>query len=604
MRHFLVSVFLLSWACLFGAGPVGASVLSDSANSPVLDAIYVNANVGEAAGGHTAFRLGETVFHYQFQESGIFILVREPWSNFRLVYNELCNRSIFITSLPLTPDLYQKLNYHFNTLLMLQEENLHSLVANRKRLNLVAKLSSESRSLRIDGLGFFDRNRSGDPQLENLRQCIDRILGPTFRGQEKERVKSEIAGFELSPDRLCDLDSLLEALTLQAGLQILEKGCPLAETALIPPLTGETRLTLAEVKALQDYRRKLQNSIITILNSQRPDRGAALLLQIARWLVAKRSLNCGRMLTLDPFPDRARIRAVAETEIAPEVLESVQAQLIGAVAAQRKNFCHESEYPEITYAFLEKSRGRLAEFDKAMRGAESVRVEPELGLPARGAELSLTEIALLPARLTAAATKLRSEIRAGERQVKRNFHYNLMTSNCATELIRALNLAFANPEAERQALGGRLEPQADFNFTPFMFYRNVRKNLNCAAEKYLPSRRLRQLQELYGEEKPLSIRLREGNTFTSTLYKIRSEDTPFIFFTDNGWGLRPLAGIVNLSYAVLYGTAGILTLPFTGWENLHQGLRGMFYSLPEIFFGNIRKGTYAAAAVASSRAAP
>jgi len=33
-------------------------------------------------------------------------------------------------------------------------------------------------------------------------------------------------------------------------------------------------------------------------------------------------------------------------------------------------------------------------------------------------------------------------------------------------------------------------------------------------------------------------------------------------------------------------------MPIDGGERFYQGLRGMFYSIPELFFSNIRKGTY------------
>jgi len=200
---------------------------------------------------------------------------------------------------------------------------------------------------------------------------------------------------------------------------------------------------------------------------------------------------------------------------------------------------------------------------------------------------------------------LKSQISILELQIKEEFHYNLFTSNCATELVRSLNSAFENPAAERQALGGCLEPNTEFNFTPFMFYRNVRATFKCPAEELLPSRRLRRLQSLYlREENHLQVWFRESNTFSSTLYEVRPEDTPFIFFTDDGWLLRPLAGVANFSYAALHGLIGILTLPFDSGGRVYQGMRGMFYSLPEIIFGNIRKGTYGAADVTATRATP
>ena len=96
--------------CLFWVDRVGAE------DTKTLDFIYVNANTGEAAGGHTAIRLDTTVFHFQFFPEGRFLLVRESWSHFRYVYNELRNRSIFIARVPLTPSVYNKVRNNFTNL--------------------------------------------------------------------------------------------------------------------------------------------------------------------------------------------------------------------------------------------------------------------------------------------------------------------------------------------------------------------------------------------------------------------------------------------------------------------------------------------------------
>ena len=599
MRYFLLTLILFGWVCLLRTGPALAVVVAGPANPPAsfvpaLDVIYVNANVGEAAGGHCAFRFAEMVFHYQFQPNGNFILVREPWCDFCLVYNELCNRSISISTIPLTPALYEKLRYHFTTLLIIQQQKLESLAENRIYLRLLENFIQGKPRVRIAGLGFFDCSRKADPQVENLRNDIDRTLGADFRNEEKDRVAAGIKQLATSLSGPQQLKVFLEQLTLSVVLQILETGSPLADSAVILPLPGETRLSLPEYAALQAYARILRHSVLTILNSKRPDRGAALLLQIARWLTVRRALAGGRMLTLDPFSDQARLQAV--TASADPVLALLKDLLLRDAALRRDNFCHETAHPDIAYALIESGRGRLSAQNKVIQGADSIRVETTFRPPSRSAELTLEDLDFVPARLIAIAADLQNRIHLQQLEVKKEYHYNLLTSNCATELLRSLNLAFKSPELEQQALGGRLEPQAEFNFTPFIFYRNVRSTFKCAAAAQLKSRRLRQLHNLYDREKFLPVWFREGNTFSSTLYEVRPEDTPFIFFTDDGWLLRPLAGTVNLGYAALHGLVGFLTLPFDGGDRIYQGLRGMFYSLPELFFGNIRKGTYGATA--------
>ena len=86
--------------------------------------------------------------------------------------------------------------------------------------------------------------------------------------------------------------------------------------------------------------------------------------------------------------------------------------------------------------------------------------------------------------------------------------------------------------------------------------------------------------------------MKESNTLSSTLYESRSKDTPFLFFTDDSLLLRPLLGALNIGYVTLYGIAGIANLPFDSGESLNQAAQGVFHTLPELAFGNIRKGSY------------
>jgi len=80
---------------------------------------------------------------------------------------------------------------------------------------------------------------------------------------------------------------------------------------------------------------------------------------------------------------------------------------------------------------------------------------------------------------------------------------------------------------------------------------------------------------------------------SATLYRPQLEDSAFLFFTDDQILPRPVLGAANLVWGGLYTALGIVLSPFDRGEQFVQGIRGMFYSVPELFFGNIRKGTYA-----------
>ncbi len=52
---------------------------------------------------------------------------------------------------------------------------------------------------------------------------------------------------------------------------------------------------------------------------------------------------------------------------------------------------------------------------------------------------------------------------------------------------------------------------------------------------------------------------------------------------------------MNVAYGVVHGVAGVAMLRLDSGDSFNQSLRGIFYSLPELTFGNIRKGSYSMA---------
>jgi hypothetical protein len=214
-------------------------------------------------------------------------------------------------------------------------------------------------------------------------------------------------------------------------------------------------------------------------------------------------------------------------------------------------------------------------------------------LPAKAADVIVENLHLNADRLRAAIKQLDTTIADLYNKRETGYGYNLIVRNCATELIRSLNTSFPDRESGEVALGGWLEADEGLVFIPFLFYKEATATYAVAKEQLLSARRLRNLEKLYREENDLWVWLRESNTFSSTLYEPRTKDTPFLFFTDDSFLLRPVLGVFNLGYATLHGVASVLTLPFfDGEERLTQAGRGIFYSLPELAFGNIRKGSY------------
>ena len=135
--------------------------LAFAEKSEQIEFIYVNANVGAAAGGHTAIKLGEDVFHYQFFPDKRFLLVRESWEHFKLIYTRLRNRSLYTAVCRVERSSYQKIKDNFNHALGVQSFDLYQEDILEEQLYLLQSLRNSSLRVRVAGLGFFDQNKEG-----------------------------------------------------------------------------------------------------------------------------------------------------------------------------------------------------------------------------------------------------------------------------------------------------------------------------------------------------------------------------------------------------------------------------------------------------------
>ena len=108
----------------------------------------------------------------------------------------------------------------------------------------------------------------------------------------------------------------------------------------------------------------------------------------------------------------------------------------------------------------------------------------------------------------------------------------------------------------------------------------------------LPSYRRSRVAELMREQGRLRVALRESNTWTSTVYEGSITDDAFLFFADGAPWTRPLLGTANLAYGLGQVAVGLATAPFDRGRRAWGGLRGAFYSVPEMVGFSIRKGRY------------
>lgn len=570
-----------------------ATDLFDPGEDSSLDFLYIDANAGEAAGGHAALRLGDAVYHYQFFPDETFLLVRDSWRSFRFLYNDLHNRSISIATLPLQNSVQSQIKHHFTKLLMRQQEFFGELDQARRKKELFLRLLEGKCTFAVKALGFFQAAAKGGGN-SHLRRVIATGLGEGFLAASvgaAERSVQEIverinSGTEVSYRQLVEALSLRSALRVLAGNPVLDK------QSLIPVMGWEKRLSTEETDALRQFGEYLEDSIIGLLLSNRPDRGETLLLQIARYLAVSESVTTLQLVTLDPFFETVRTVELDDADLEEGKLDYLQKDIRQQAKRYRELFLQIKEHPEISCSLLETSRARAWELSRVSKSHRRVRMLVRPVLPTKAAAVIVENLHPDTDRLRATIKQLDSTIADLYNKRDTGYGYNLIVRNCATELIRSLNSSFPDRQSGEIALGGWLEADEGLVFIPFLFYNEATTAYAVTKEQLLPARRLRNLEKLYREENDLRVWLRESNTFSSTLYEPRRKDTPFLFFTDDSFLLRPLLGVFNLSYAALHGVGSVFTLPFDGGEGLNQAGRGIFYSLPELAFANIRKGSY------------
>jgi hypothetical protein len=207
---------------------------------------------------------------------------------------------------------------------------------------------------------------------------------------------------------------------------------------------------------------------------------------------------------------------------------------------------------------------------------------------------------------SAATSRLEREEASRRERLAAKYDYDLLTRNCVSEIFVEIDRALARsatPELSSEAceaaveqlvvehLGGRVPPNRGFEFIPFVAAGAVGDELRVDAVEVSLSYRRARVAEMTEREGFLAA-LRESNVLTSTVYRRNVEDSASLFFTDDAFLARPLFGAANLAVGVGASALGLALLPVDRGETAWAGLRGMMWSVPELAFVNVRKGSF------------
>jgi hypothetical protein len=131
------------------------------------------------------------------------------------------------------------------------------------------------------------------------------------------------------------------------------------------------------------------------------------------------------------------------------------------------------------------------------------------------------------------------------------------------------------------------------SFIPWKMFQQVTASMDISGIVRYPSWRDRRLEALYKKDNPVTVYARECNTITSSIYRNGRQDSAFLFFTQDSVLARPLFGTLNIAWTVPRMCMGLITWPIDSGYLIKSGAMGTLFSIPELFFVNIRKGNFA-----------
>jgi hypothetical protein len=562
--------------------------------------VHVEANEGAASGGHVAVRLGELAYHFQHEAPGVLRLHRDDWSHFRYAYGVLENRTMHASRVAVTDADYDRLRREFAERWVSEEKVFAERDVLRDDRQLLEILLARRRGdggavLRVRGAGFFFPESDGSassPAALALRARILEASGADAIARRAATIRTELARLGPVAREPPALDASVTAypdfpyafsrryrdlLTGLVALRALDRALPLRPDASWS--SSDFQLDPAEQRALDAWAERLTGELVRLAQSPRPDWGFAFLVGLARLEALEASAATGRLVLLDAFSPDSEVLPRSYVRRHRDAVRDLRADAEDELAHARDRVRVGGGLDEATFADLEDAGNRRLELDAAVTEDRDLRVSSGALVPSREApwaDLPTPEVGsddLAAARV--------AETRFAE-WLERRYGYDLVTRNCVSEIFRTV-------EASGAVLGRSTDP---LRFIPFESARAVNATWNVVERTTLPSYRRTRLDEMYEHEPALRVRLRETNVFTSSVYRWNADDSFFVFFTDDMLALRPALGAVNLAAGLGAVAAGIPLLPFDGGHALWAGARGAVFSVPELAFVSLRKGSF------------
>jgi len=431
-------------------------------------------------------------------------------------------------------------------------------------------------------------SNQGKTYLKNQIAALERAaenLSPTME------VGSTVVDRDTRPESSYHFSDRYQDLGAKiVSLRALENATPIQPSARRVPSGDDYELSDAERSQVRAFAERLEDHLKRLVTSKRPDWECSLLLGMARLQTLGESLAAGRWVVLDSVPETPAFlsqRAVRRRD--PYIIE-LRDRASAAFLEARTHFATTPEPGEPALAWLEESINRHAAFQRGFALNLAIPLYEGGLLPDRMATapgLPLPDVD--PQTLRRAAEIAKTRERAHLNALKQTFGYQPVSNNCVTEIFATLNEKWDPAEAGVRTQKDD-DPERLLDFIPVVAYRKVLAAHADAETSEIPSYRRVRLEAMYEVENDLGVYLRESNTLTSTIYRRNDLEPFFLFFTEDALPLRPVYGILNFTTGIGGMLLGVLRAPWDRGRMFTSGLKGATFSLPELFFVNLRKG--------------
>ncbi|MGJ0517270.1 MAG: hypothetical protein ACR65O_16110 [Methylomicrobium sp.] len=619
--------------------------LTSAVSAASFNYLYIEASEGNSSGGHAAIQFDDEVYHYQHVDPGLIRLFRQEKDEFHFLYRYLQNRPIHLSRIEVSEETLDILKDQFKWQFLKQEKQFKLLGDLRQDRIFIRHLLKKSRpgpavadsgaasELRLKGVGLFypePGKRSEKPDsalaskqsqtIQRLRQKVEQRYGLSFLPRKFERIEAQIKA--LAPGHWPGMDSNLsdekfpasvysftekysDAVTALFAVKALTDAPPLQSGTLLATNTQDFKISKAEKRGLERLRNDLETNLIEALDSSRPDWGYAVLVNLARYMAIDASLESGFWVFIDDFAENSEWSTADQYREHQSLLRILISDARKNLNQIRQSAASRQRLTEAEYSQLEMAANRYNELLKSEQHRD-FRFNGEKALPAQSIGLSDAPLPdLAQAQLTAALSELDAVEHRLNETLKQRYRYNLISRNCVTELFNTIDQALLVPYSFKDQLADskaltikesqkRLGGYVDilYNFIPFVSYRSVQNRYRVSQSRDLDSYRSIELARLKAGQNSLIAALRESNILSSRLYKHNPDDALFVFFTDDQPLLRPLFGLANTAAGIGQSVYGIFSWPLDSGKNLKSGATGILMSLPELFFFNMRKGSY------------